>query len=305
MRDRISIQPRGDVRRQEGEVMENFHYWAAFLATGLGVAIFAFTGVQLARSFWAQYQRDYLQGAATTLDAMYINMPAQNVLYLGVLCGLLMAGVVGYASGTIFLGVPFFIAGMFLPRFALTYLKNKRDELFIVQLVDALMNMSNSLRAGFSLPQALELIHREMPNPMSQEMRLVCQEMRLGVPVEEALQNLHKRMPSDDMDLVVTAISIVRDVGGNLTEIFDNIATLIRERQRIEGKIRGLTAQGKLQALVMCLLPVVVSGGVYFVAPDMFDLLFKTWQGWIALSGVLLIMTVAVLIIRKIIRIDI
>lgn len=285
--------------------MENFHYWAAILATGVGVMVFAFTGLQLARTIWQQYQQSYLEGAATTLDAMYINMPAQNILYLGVLCGLVLAGVTAYLSGNLAVGIPFLVVGLVLPRFALQYLKKKRDEIFIIQLVDALMNMSNSLRAGFSLPQALELIHREMPNPMSQEMKLVCQEMRLGVPVEEALTNLYKRMPSDDMDLVVTAISIVRDVGGNLTEVFDNISTLIRERQRIEGKIRALTAQGKLQATVMCLLPVVISVGVYFVSPSMFNMLFHTWQGWIAIMGVLLLMTVAILIIRKIIKIDV
>lgn len=285
--------------------MENTHYWIAVISAGVGMAVFIFTGVQMTRRFWAQYQQSYLEGAATTLDAMYINMPAQNILYLGVMCGLLLYGGISYVAGSLLAGIPFLLVGVVLPRIALAYLKKKRDELFIIQLVDALMNMSNSLRAGFSLPQALEMIHREMPNPMSQEMRLVCQEMRLGVPVEDALTSLYKRMPSDDMDLVVTAISIVRDVGGNLTEIFDNIATLIRERQRIEGKIRTLTAQGKLQAIVMCLLPVLVSAGVYFVAPDMFQVLFHTLKGWIVLFGVMLLMAVAILIIRKIIRIDV
>lgn len=269
------------------------------------MAVFVFTGVQMGRRFWQQYQQNYLEGAATTLDSMYINMPAQNILYLGVLCGLILMGLMGWALGSFFAGLPFLVAGVLVPRIALQLLKKKRDELFVIQLVDALMNMSNSLRAGFSLPQALELIHREMPNPMSQEIRLVCQEMRLGVSAEEALGNLYKRMPSDDMDLVVTAISIVRDVGGNLTEIFDNIANLIRERQRIEGKIRTLTAQGKLQAVVMCLLPVLVSIGVYFMSPDLFNILFHTWQGWCALLVVLMMMGAAIAIIRKIIRIDV
>ena len=141
------------------------------------------------------------------------------------------------------------------------------------------MNLSNSLRAGFSLTQALELIHREMPNPMAQEIRLVCQELRLGVPLEDALNNLYKRMPSEDLDLMVTAIAIIRDVGGNLTEIFDNIAHLIRERQRIQGKIRTLTAQGRFQALIMCLLPGGICVGLYYIAPDLFAMLFHTGEG--------------------------
>lgn len=281
------------------------HFYIAQLAAGIGAAVFIFIGIFMARRMWQQYQANYLAGAATTLDAMYISMPAQNVLYLGILSGLVFFFLITYLSGNPAVAIPFFAMGMVIPKFFLRYLKKKRDELFIIQLVDALMNMSNSLRAGFSLPQALELIHREMPNPMSQEMRLVCQEMRLGVPVEEALGNLYKRMPSDDMDLVVTAISIIRDVGGNLTEVFDNIANLIRERQRIEGKLRTLTAQGKLQATVMCMLPVVVCAGVYFIAPDLFGLLVNTTLGWVAIMVVMMLMTAAILIIRKIIRIDV
>lgn len=281
------------------------HDTIAMAAAAVAGFMFIFAGYFLFRRFMAQYKKNYIDGAAGTLDSMYITMPAQNIFYLGVLLGLLFGATVGWLSGNVAVAVPFFIIGMVLPRIALKYLKNRRDELFLIQLVDTLMNMSNSLRAGFSLNQALELIHREMPNPMSQEMRLVCQELRLGVPIEDALGNLYKRMPSDDMDLVVTAISIIRDVGGNLTEIFDNIARLIRERQRIQGKIRTLTAQGKMQAIVMCMLPVVIAVGLYYIEPGLFAMLFNTAPGWIALFIVLLLMAVAVFFIRKIITIDV
>lgn len=281
------------------------HDSIAQIAAGAGGTIFVFIGIYMARKFWRQYQQSYLDGTATTLDSMYINMPAQNILYLGFLLGLGMLVVFGYISGNILIGIPFLIIGIITPKIVLSFLKKKRDKLFLIQLVDALMNMSNSLRAGFSLPQALELISREMPKPMCQEMRLVCQEMRLGVPAEDALYNLYKRMPSDDMDLVVTAIAIIRDVGGNLTEVFDNIAQLIRERQRIEGKIRTLTAQGKLQGVVMSLLPVFICIGLYIIAPDMFNVLFYTWQGWLALFGAAAMIGVAGFIISKIIKIDV
>lgn len=281
------------------------HDMIAVAASGFGVAIFCYAGFVLGRDIWKQYQQSYVDGAATTLDSMYINMPPQNIFYLGLLSAILMFTLVSVLSGNFLVGVPFLLIGLLVPKIILIILKKKRDELFVIQLVDALMNMSNSLRAGFSLPQSLELIHKEMPNPISQEIRLVCQELRLGVEIEEALGNLYKRMPSPDLDLVVTAISIVRDVGGNLTEIFDNIANLIRERQRIEGKIRTLTAQGKLQAIVMCMLPVLVSTGVYFVAPDLFALLFGTIPGAIAIALVLLMMGVAVFIISKIIKIEV
>ena len=130
------------------------------------------TGYTLFRRFAEQYRQSYVDGAASTLDSMYITMPAQNLFYLGVLLGVFLYGVVAWLSGNLAAGIPFFLVGIWLPRFALKYLKKRRDEMFLIQLVDTLMNMSNSLRAGFSLNQALELIHREMPNPMSQEIRL-------------------------------------------------------------------------------------------------------------------------------------
>lgn len=281
------------------------HKTIAVAAAAAAAFMFVFAGYTLFRRFAEQYRQSYVDGAASTLDSMYITMPAQNLFYLGVLLGVVFYGVVAWFSGNFAVGVPFFLLGIWLPRFALRYLKRRRDEMFLIQLVDTLMNMSNSLRAGFSLNQALELIHREMPNPMSQEMRLVCQELRLGVPIEDALNNLYKRMPSEDLDLVVTAIAIIRDVGGNLTEIFDNIAHLIRERQRIQGKIRTLTAQGKLQAIVMCCLPLLISVGLYYIAPDLFAMLFYEPLGWGALFIVFMLMAVAVFFIRKIIAIDV
>lgn len=286
--------------------MANFnHANIALFSAAFAGFMLVFAGYFLARRFIQQYQRGYVDGTATTLDAMYVTMPAQNIFYLGLLLGLIFAAGATWFFGSPLAAIPFFTLGIMAPRFFLRYLKKRRDDLFLVQLVDALMNMSNSLRAGFSLNQALELIHREMPNPMAQEMRLVCQELRLGVQIEDALQHLHQRMPSEDLDLVVTAIAIIRDVGGNLTEIFDNIAHLIRERQRIQGKIRTLTAQGKMQAMVMCSLPLIISVGLYYIAPDLFGLLFYTAMGWGALMVVMMLMGIAIFFIKKIITIDV
>lgn len=277
----------------------------AQVCLGLAVAIFVYIGIVMGTKMYRNYQAAYVEGAAVALDAMYLNMPPQFLFYISLLSMLVMGSLVALMGGSVLLAVPFAVGGFFLPRFVLLYLKGKRDALFIEQLVDAMMSISNSMRAGFSLPQALDLVHREMPNPMSQEVRLVCQELRLGVGVEDALENLKNRMPSADMELVVTAVSIVRDVGGNLTEVFDNIAHMIRERQRIEGKISALTAQGRMQAFVISSLPFVIALGLYVVSPEMFALLTDTTLGWIAISGILMVMGAAILIIRKIIRIDV
>lgn len=281
------------------------HDLVAQVCLGLAVAIFVFAGIVMGVRMYRDYQAAYVEGAALTLDAMYVTMPPQFLFYISLVSMFACGGVIVMVGGNVLLAIPFAVAGFFLPRVGLIYLKGKRDALFMEQLVDALMSISNSLRAGFSLPQALELVHREMPNPMSQEIRLVCQELRLGVSVEDALENLRNRMPSADMELVVTAVAIVRDVGGNLTEVFDNIAHTIRERQRIEGKISALTAQGRMQAIVICSLPFVIGTGLYFISPEMFANLTNTPMGWVAMTGILMVMGVAVLVIRKIIRIDV
>ena len=289
-----------------GGTLQNLpHDWIGIAAAFLAVAIFAYIGIRMALRMWKDYEQRYLAGTATTLDAMYIAMPAQNILYLSLLCALLVAGAVAIATGSLIGGAILAAPAFAAPRVILWYLKRRRDDLFGIQLVDALMNISSGLRAGFSLPQALEMIHREMPNPISQEFRLVCQELRLGVLMEDELANLHKRMPLPDVDLMVTAIVIVRDVGGNLSEVFDNIAHTIRERHRIEGKINALTAQGRLQAVVVSLIPIFIAGALLVVAPDFFQPMLTTAVGWLLIAAILVLEIIGALWIRRIVRIDV
>lgn len=281
------------------------HETVAVICAGFSVLILTFVGLRMSVRMFREYEQQYIEGAAITLDSMYVRMPPQNVLYLGIVCFFAMTSIMTIASGLPYIGLLFGFPSFFIPRVSLWWLKRRRDRLFEFQLEDALLNVSNSLRAGFSLPQALELVHREMPDPMSQEIRLVCQELRLGVEMDVALDNLLLRMPSQDVDLMVTAISIVRDVGGNLTEVFDNIAKTIRERHRIEGKISALTAQGRMQAVVVCSLPFVVAGGMHVIVPGMFERMYTTPLGWAAIVIILLMMAMGGFFIYKIIQIDV
>jgi len=286
--------------------MEIFpHSIAAVVCAGLAVAIFAYVGATLFRRGWASYEQRYVAGAEATLDSMYLTMPQQHLLYLALLSAMILTVVFLVVTGQPMIAVPLGMAGLGLPMLVLRILKNRRDKLFNAQLVDSLMNISNSMKAGMTLPQAFDVLAREMPNPMRQEMRLLCQELRLGVEINDALKHLYQRMPSPDMDLVVTAIAITRDVGGNLTEVFDNIAHTIRERFRIEGKIRSLTAQGKLQAVVICILPFAIGIAMHYTTPGSMDALFTTWPGRILLLVALTILGIGIFIIKKIVTIDI
>lgn len=160
------------------------------------------------------------------------------------------------------------ILGLFIPRIYLRSQQGRRLTRFNDQLADMLNLMVNGLRAGYSNMQALEAVSREMPSPISDEFRRVVQEMQLGITMEEALDNLLRRIPSDDMDLVVTAMNVQREVGGNLAEILDTISYTIRERVRIKGEIRVLTSQVMYSGRFLALMPLIIMGALWVLNRD-------------------------------------
>jgi len=157
------------------------------------------------------------------------------------------------------------IAGFFAPTLYMRRQQGKRLEKFDNQLADMLSLMVNGLRAGYSTMQAMEAVSRELPPPISDEFRRIVQEMQLGIPMDTALDNLTRRIPSKDLDLVVTAINVQREVGGNLAEILDTISHTIRERVRVKGEIRVLTSQMMISGRFLAIMPVAVIILMYFL----------------------------------------
>lgn len=175
--------------------------------------------------------------------------------------------VVGYFIGTksILVAGIGAVFGAYLPRIYVKREQSKRLVRFDNQLADMLNLMVNGLRAGYSNLQAMEAVSREMPNPIADEFRRVVQEISLGVPTERALDNLLRRIPSDDLDLVITAMNVQREVGGNLAEILDTISHTIRERVRIKGEIRVLTSQVMYSGRFLSMMPLFVIGILYLL----------------------------------------
>ncbi len=172
-------------------------------------------------------------------------------------------GIIGYVlAGNLFAALGALV-GLLIPRFYVRSQQSKRLIRFNDQLADMLNLMVNGLRAGYSTMQAMEAVSKELPSPISDEFRRVVQEMQLGVNMEKALDNLLRRIPSDDLDLVITAVNVQREVGGNLAEILDTISYTIRERVRIKGEIRVLTAQVMYSGRFLSLMPVIVMAILY------------------------------------------
>jgi tight adherence protein B len=192
------------------------------------------------------------------------------------------------------------LLGYFLPRMWVGRRIGSRLNSFNKQLPDTITLLSNSLRAGSSFLQSIELVSRESPAPMGPEMGRVVREVNLGLSMEEALSNLVRRIKSDDLDLMVTAIGVQQQVGGNLAEILDTIAFTIRERVRIKGEIRTLTAQGRYSGYLVAFLPIAIMITLNFINPEFMQPLFTELIGQILLVMGGIMMTIGFFAIQKI-----
>jgi tight adherence protein B len=192
------------------------------------------------------------------------------------------------------------LLGYFLPRMWVGRRIGSRLNAFNKQLPDTITLLSNSLRAGSSFLQSIELVSRESPAPMGPEMGRVVREVNLGLSMEEALSNLVRRIKSDDLDLMVTAIGVQQQVGGNLAEILDTIAFTIRERVRIKGEIRTLTAQGRYSGYLVAFLPIAIMVTLNFINPEFMQPLFTELIGQILLVVGAIMMSIGFFAIQKI-----
>ena len=181
----------------------------------------------------------------------------------------------------------------------------KKMELFDNQLIEALGMVTNSVRAGQSLMQALENMARDTKDPLSGEFAAALRQVKLGVPLNQALDEITERVKSKDLKIVVTSINLARETGGNLGEILSRIADTMRERKKIKGKIDSLTAQGRMSGMVMGAVPFILLFVLYFIEPEMMGLLFTTLLGNLMLTVAVIMVSLGMFVINKIISIDI
>ena len=204
------------------------------------------------------------------------------------------------------------LIGFLLPRFWLSRRKAGRLNAFNKQLPDTITLLANALRAGSSFLQAIELVVRESRPPISTEFGRVIREVNLGLPFEQALENMVRRVRSDDLELMATAISIQHTVGGNLAEILDSIAYTIRERVRIKGEIKTLTAQQRLSGYVVGFLPIGLAAFLFIAAPNFMNAMFLNPPSVLGLpAGVVILifggfmMFIGFMLIRRIVDIEV
>jgi len=280
----------------------------------IGLIIFLFVSKYSQKIFdWIEEQtyglRDFIM---EKLELLFIEIPPHKITYIllfitfGMGCivcgifalnGLFLPGIIG--------GFIVAFIGWKIPKPLMNYLVERRIKAYQNQMVDGLNLLANGVRAGLSLPQSVAMVVDELSAPISQEFNLILQQNKIGVPLDECFENLMKRVPTQDNQMFVSSISILRETGGNLAEVFDTIIIVIRERIRLQQKIDTYVAQGKMQGGTIFAMPYLLAA--YFTAsdPETMKPLVTTPIGWVVILVALAFNLTGGFFILKIVKIKV
>ncbi len=251
------------------------------------------------------YKTHFKAEASASLGDLFLFIDPDKLFRINLVVVVMVVAITRLATG---LWIPAILAAMFmffLPRVIYAVLQKRRLATFVLQLPDALLAIAGAMKAGSSLVQAMEIMVAETRGPISQEFGLFQREMRIGVGYDDALASLVKRVPGEELRLVVAGMRISREIGGNLAETLERIADTLRRKNEMEGKIKALTSQGKLQGLVMSGLPIFLGVILYQMEPEHMGRLFTEIYGWAALFVIIVMELLGYFFIRKIVSIDV
>jgi len=290
-------------------------FWIAPILFAVAAALLCFILIHILREAEEGYASEYNMDTARQFEDLFLFISPQQLLIVSRILAAIMFTLLFFSAGNLtstagimmglVMGSIGAVAMLFMPRGLVKILRIRRLERFNQQLVTALTGMSNALKAGFSIQQAFESVVKEGEAPIAQEFSMFLQQLRIGVTFEEAIEDMDRRIGSEDLTLMIQSIEIARQTGGNLTEVFDRIAATIRERQRIEGKIKSLTAQGKLQGMVVGAMPLLLGFALYVVDPGMMLGFVKSVIGLAVLVVIVIMELIGAFIIKKIVTIDV
>ena len=265
----------------------------------INLAIYQFRNILGAR-------KAQIQGVAEiSLAEMFIFVDPKKLWTMTLVMSFILPLMVyAYAEST-FMAILAIIISLLLPSKFVSFQKKKRHDKFEKQLPEALLMLSGAMRAGASFTIALESMVKEQKPPISQEFDLLVREQRMGIDFDTALKHMESRMPTADFMMVVSAMRISRAVGGNLAEILDSLAHTLRRKSEMEAKIEGLTAQGRLQGIVMSSLPLLLLFALTKLEPEAMKPLLTEWYGWVTLAVIAFGEWLGYMVIKKIVNIDV
>ena len=278
---------------------------------GIAIAVFAcvtLVGFLMARSstvFWGRYQETFTEQARFNLADMFMFMDTRNLFRFNVIAMVLLPLVLWAATGNPLLAGAVLVLIFVLPKKVYTWMRQRRVDRIQSQLPDGLMMIAGGMRAGLGFTPALESLARDIEPPLAQEFALVLREQRMGVKLDDALTHFNERVPVQDVALFVSAVGISREVGGNLAEILASLSDTLRRRQIMEGKVKSLTAQGRLQGIVMAMMPAGLIAFLTFAYPDTMRAMYHTPIGWVVIAICAVMEYLGYRMCRKIMSIDI
>lgn len=274
-------------------------------AVFVSVSLAAYLATRGTAAAWDRYETTFKEQARFNLADMFLFIDARILWQAN--AGLLMVlpAVLWLLSGNLLLAAVGGLGAGILPRTIYAWLKRRRIDQIVEQLPDGLMMAAGSMRAGLGFGQALESLARDLAPPLSQELALVLREQRMGVKLEESLVHFNERVPVQEVTLFVSAVSISREVGSNLAESLASLAETLRRRLLMEGKVKSLTAQGRLQAIVMALMPAGLIGFLTLAYPETMYAMYHTPLGWSVIGTAVVMEYLGYRMARKITSIDI
>lgn len=275
------------------------------LVVAVASMLLVWSGAEIGALALAQYRQRFTANARVNLRDLFLFVDPSRLFALNLATLLLVGAVVWLLTRSLVLALLLAAGGAFVPWLAFRWMRARRLLQFEEQLPDALLVLAGGMKAGVSLTAAIGQLVREARPPLSQEFDLILREQRLGVPLDEAFDNLNRRVPTQSVTLVVAAMRIATVTGGGLAETLERASQTIRSKLAMEGKIRALTAQGKLQAIVVGLLPFFLAGVLARMEPEAMALLWTTRIGIATIVVVLLLQFFGVMLIRKIVAIDV
>lgn len=277
--------------------------FATLVLVAGSVFVLAWQGLSIGVAAVEEYRERYARALADPREALRF-IDARSLWLLGG-SAVLPAAAAGFFAIGPAAGALLGLAALAGPTVAAKAYRRRWVRRFDAQLVQALQGLAGALRAGLTFHQAIEQLIRDAPEPLGRELGLYAKEVRLGVSQDEAMAALTKRVGSDDLELVVVATGIARQLGGNLAEVYDTLAATARERFRLEGKIEALTAQGRLQGWIVAAMPLVLGAALDWLRPDLVGPMLRHPFGWGLVGLVALLESLGLIVIRRVVRIDV
>lgn len=275
------------------------------LVVAVSAALLTWLAYDIGSTTLRRYRAHVAEKTAFQAREFFLFIDPKKLFVANLAVMVLSAVLAWLVTGSFLLALAVLVLLALMPRIAYRLLREQRMRKFEEQLPDALMMLSGGMRAGVGLSSAITQLVREAQAPLSQEFNLMLKEQRLGVPLEQALANLNRRVPTQSTTLVVSAMRIAHETGGGLAETLERSAHTLRSRHQMEGKISALTAQGKLQAWVVGLLPIGLMLVLNKMEPEAMAMLWETRLGWGVLGVIAFLEIMGIYVIRKIITIDV